>query len=41
MTKADGSEVTVKLDEDLKVTKVGTGMGTGDPAPPGQPGTDR
>ena len=41
MTKADGSEVTVKLDEDLKVTKVETGMGAGDPARFGQPGTHR
>jgi len=37
MTKADGSEVTVKFDKNLKVTKVETGMGTGDPAPAGQP----
>jgi hypothetical protein len=34
MTKADGTEVTVKFDSDLKVIKVEAGMGTGDPAPP-------
>ncbi len=33
MTKADGSLVTVKLDKNLKVTKVESGMGAGDPAP--------
>lgn len=37
MTKADGSEVTVKFDKNLKVTGVETGMGKGDPAPAGQP----
>jgi hypothetical protein len=36
MTKADGSLVTVKFDNNLKVTKVESGMGTGDPAPSGQ-----
>lgn len=36
MTKADGSLVTVKFDGNLKVTKVESGMGTGDPAPAGQ-----
>jgi hypothetical protein len=36
MTKADGSEVTVKFDKNLAVTKVETGMGTGDPAPAGR-----
>ena len=41
MTKADGSLVTVKFDKDLKVTKVETGMGAGDPAPAGQPGAHR
>jgi uncharacterized membrane protein YkoI len=35
MTKADGTEVTVKFDKNLKVTKVENGMGTGDPAPAG------
>jgi hypothetical protein len=40
-TKADGSEVTVRFDKDRKVTKVETGMGTGDPAPAGQRGTHR
>ncbi len=35
MTKADGSLVTVKFDKNLKVTKVESGMGTGDPAPAG------
>ena len=34
MTKADGTEVTVKFDRNLKVIKVETGMGTGDLAPP-------
>jgi hypothetical protein len=34
MTKADGTEVTVKFDSNLKVIKVEAGMGTGDPAPP-------
>ncbi len=38
MTKADSTEVTVKFDKSLKVTKVETGMGTGDPAPSGHPG---
>ena len=38
MTKADGTEVTVKLDKSFNVTKVESGMGTGDPAPAGQPG---
>lgn len=33
MTKADGSQVTVKFDKNLNVTKVETGMGQGDPAP--------
>jgi uncharacterized membrane protein YkoI len=33
MTKADGTEVTVKFDKNLAVTKVESGMGTGDPAP--------
>lgn len=33
MTKADGSLVTVKFDKSGNVTKVETGMGTGDPAP--------
>jgi len=36
MTKADGSLVTVKFDKNLKVTKVESGMGTGDPGPSGQ-----
>jgi hypothetical protein len=31
MTKADGSEVTVKFDKNLKVTGVEAGMGKGDP----------
>jgi len=35
MKKADGSLVTVKFDKDLKVTKVESGMGAGDPAPAG------
>jgi hypothetical protein len=34
MTKADGSLVTVKFGNDLKVTKVEPGMGSGDPALP-------
>jgi hypothetical protein len=33
--KADGSLVTVKFDKNLKVTKVESGMGAGDPAPGG------
>ena len=32
MKKADGSLVTVKFDKNLKVTKVESGMGAGDPA---------
>jgi hypothetical protein len=41
MTKADGSLVTVKFDKNLTVTKVESGMGTGDPRPARQapPGT--
>jgi hypothetical protein len=35
MTKADGSLVTVKFAKNLKVTKVESGMGAGDPAPAG------
>ena len=35
MTKADGSLVTVKFDKNLKVTKVESGMGAGDPVPAG------
>jgi hypothetical protein len=35
MKKADGSFVTVKFDKNLKVTKVESGMGAGDPAPAG------
>ena len=43
MKKADGSLVTVKFDKNLKVTKVESGMGMGDPAPAGRgaPGTAR
>jgi hypothetical protein len=37
MTKAGGSLVTVKFDKNLKVTKVESGMGAGDPAPPTKP----
>ena len=37
MTKADGSEVTVKFDSSLKVLKVENGMGQGDPRPAGGP----
>jgi hypothetical protein len=37
MTKSDGTLVTVKFDQNLKVTKVETGMGQGDPAPSGHP----
>ncbi|HEV7192094.1 MAG TPA: hypothetical protein VGN35_02730 [Jatrophihabitantaceae bacterium] len=33
MTKADGTDVTVKFDKNLAVTKVETGMGQGDPHP--------
>jgi len=39
MTKADGSLVTVKFDNNLKVTKVESGMGAGDPAPAGHGST--
>jgi hypothetical protein len=38
MTKADGTEVTVKLDKNFKVTAVESGMGKGDPKASGQPG---
>ena len=43
MTKADGTEVTVKFDKNLNVTAVETGMGKGDPMTggphgPGGPG---
>jgi hypothetical protein len=43
MKKAEGSLVTVKFDKNLKVTKVESGMGMGDPAPAGRgaPGTAR
>ena len=37
MTKSDGTEVTVKFDDNLAVTKVESGMGSGDPAPGGAP----
>jgi hypothetical protein len=33
LTKSDGSLATVKFDQNLAVTKVESGMGTGDPAP--------
>jgi len=39
MTKADGTEVTVKFDKNLAVIKVEAGMGSGDPAPAGAPGS--
>ena len=35
MKRADGSLVTVKFGKNLKVTKVESGMGAGDPAPAG------
>jgi uncharacterized membrane protein YkoI len=35
MTKADGTEVTVKLDANFAVIEVQDGMGKGDPAPAG------
>ena len=38
MTKADGTEVTVKLDKNFKVTATEDGMGKGDPQPSGQQG---
>jgi uncharacterized membrane protein YkoI len=38
MTKADGTEVTVKLDKSFKVTAVEDGMGKGDPKPTGEQG---
>ncbi len=37
MTKADGTQVTVKLDASYKVTGVEAGMGKGDPHLAGQP----
>ena len=37
MTEADGTLVTVKFDKNLAVTDVEADMGTGDPAPAGQP----
>ena len=37
MTKADGTEVTVKFDKNGAVTKVESGMGQGDPRPAGGP----
>ena len=37
MKKADGTLVTVKFDKNLKLTKVESGMGQGDPAPKGAP----
>jgi hypothetical protein len=40
MTKADGTEVTVKLDENFTVTGLEDGMGKGDPAPAGAPASD-
>jgi hypothetical protein len=39
LTKSDGTLATVKFDSNLTVTKVESGMGQGDPAPQGQPGT--
>ena len=39
MTKADGTEVTVKFDKNLAVIKVEAGMGSGDPAPAGASGS--
>jgi hypothetical protein len=41
MKKADGSLVTVKFDKNLKVTKVESGMGAGDPRPSGADGPGR
>jgi hypothetical protein len=41
MTKSDGTLVTVKFDKNLKVSKVESGMGEGDPAPAGHPGGPR
>jgi hypothetical protein len=41
MTKADGTEVTVKFDKNFNVTGVETGLGKGDPmsgGPHGGPG---
>jgi hypothetical protein len=35
MKKADGSLVTVKFGKNLKVAKVESGMGAGDPVPAG------
>ena len=38
LTRSDGTDATVKFDANLKVVKVETGMGRGDPAPAGAPG---
>ena len=35
LTKADGTPVTVKFDKNLRLLRVETGMGKGDPAPKG------
>jgi hypothetical protein len=40
MTKADGTEVTVKFDEKLAVIEVQEGMGKGDPKPAGDSDDD-
>lgn len=37
VTKADGTDVTVKLDANFKLIEVQDGMGKGDPAPAGAP----
>jgi len=38
LTKADGTEVTVKLDQNFAVIATEDGMGKGDPAPAGRQG---
>ena len=39
MTKADGTPVTVKFDDELAVIEVQDGVGLGDPAPPAPNGS--
>ena len=39
LTKSDGTLATVKFDKNLAVVTVETGMGQGDPAPAGAPGS--
>ncbi len=39
LTRSDGTLATVKFDSNIAVTKVEAGMGQGDPAPQGRPGS--